>query len=209
MSAVVCVLNFNHSLKVVIFRARAYFKGREMGREVATLAGGCFWCLEAVFVDLKGVTQAVSGYTGGMNADPTYRQVCSGTTGHAEAVQVTFDPAVVSFKELLEVFFTIHDPTTLNRQGADEGTQYRSAIFYHTPEQKGVAEQVLKELNAAGVWDGPIVTEVTPLSTFYRAEDDHQDYYKRNPDQGYCRMVIAPKVAKFRQHYFNKLKKGS
>lgn len=179
-----------------------------MSQEMATLAGGCFWCLEAVFVELNGVAKGVSGYTGGKTAAPTYQAVCSGTTGHAEVVQVTFDPEVVSFKELLEVFFTIHDPTTLNRQGADEGTQYRSAIFYHTPEQKATAEKVIKEFNAAGIWDDPIVTEVAPLSAFYPAEEYHQDYYKLNPDQGYCRAVIAPKVARFRQHYFSKLKKG-
>lgn len=179
-----------------------------MRQEVATLGGGCFWCLEAVFVDLEGVEKVVSGYTGGKSADPTYREVCSGTTGHAEVVQVTFDPEVLSLKALLEIFFTLHDPTTLNRQGADEGTQYRSAIFYHTPEQKMVAEQVIKAVDAEGIWDGPIVTEVVPLTTFYQAEDYHQDYYKLNPDQGYCRVVIAPKVAKFRKHYFEKLKKG-
>lgn len=178
-----------------------------MAQEVATLAGGCFWCLEAVFVELKGVERVVSGYTGGKGANPSYREVCSGTTGHAEVVQVTFDPAVISFKELLEVFFAIHDPTTLNRQGADEGTQYRSAIFYHTPEQKATAEEVIKDLNAADIWDAPLVTELAPLPVFYPAEDYHQDYYKLNPDQGYCRAVIAPKVAKVRKLYFEKLKK--
>jgi peptide-methionine (S)-S-oxide reductase len=178
-----------------------------MSQELATLAGGCFWCLEAVFVDLKGVERVVSGYTGGKGPNPSYREVCSGTTGHAEVVQVTFDPAVISFKELLEIFFTIHDPTTLNRQGADEGTQYRSAIFYHTPEQKATAGQVIKDLDAAGIWDGPIVTELSPLPAFYPAEEYHQDYYKLNPDQGYCRAVIAPKVAKVRKLYFDKLKK--
>lgn len=143
-------------------------------REVATLGGGCFWCLEAVFVDLRGVEKMESGYSGGAVANPTYRQVCSGTTGHAEVIQVTFDPKVISFKEILEVLFSIHDPTTLNRQGHDVGTQYRSAIFYHTPEQKATAEQVVKELNAAGTWDAPMVTEVTPFKAFYRAEDYHQ-----------------------------------
>lgn len=176
------------------------------GKEVATLGGGCFWCLDAVFADLKGVESAVSGYSGGAVDNPTYRQVCSGTTGHAEVSQVTFDPSVITFRELLEVFFTIHDPTTLNRQGADEGTQYRSAIYYHTPEQKTTAEQVIKELTAKGIWDAPIVTEVTPLEKFYRAEDDHQDYYKNNPGQGYCRIVIAPKVAKARKQFLEKLK---
>ena len=176
-------------------------------KEVATLGGGCFWCLEAVFKDLKGVEKVESGYCGGMMPNPTYRQVCTETTGHAEVVKVTFDPQAISFKDLLEVFFTIHDPTTLNRQGADVGTQYRSAIFYHTPEQKTVAEQVIKDLNAAGIWDVPIVTEVTPFKAFYRAEDYHQEYYRNNPDQPYCQMVISPKVAKFRQKYLAKLKK--
>ncbi len=181
--------------------------GKVNDKEVATLAGGCFWCLEAVFVDLKGVEKVESGYAGGMVPNPTYQQVCTGNTGHAEVVQVTFDPKVISFKELLGVFFTIHDPTTLNRQGADVGTQYRSAIFYHTPEQKAVAEQVIKEINAAGIWHAPIVTEVAPFTAFYRAEDYHQEYYQNNSDQPYCRAVIAPKVAKFRQHYLAKLKK--
>lgn len=176
-------------------------------KEVATLGGGCFWCLEAVFVDLNGVDRVVSGYAGGENSNPTYRQVCSGTTGHAEVVQITYDPKVISFQELLAVFFTIHDPTTLNRQGADEGTQYRSVIFYHSPEQKTIAEAVIKELRAEGVWKEPIVTEVSPAPTFYRAEDYHQDYYKNNPDQPYCAVVIAPKVAKLRKHFLDKLKR--
>ncbi|HXG63608.1 MAG TPA: peptide-methionine (S)-S-oxide reductase MsrA [Blastocatellia bacterium] len=176
-------------------------------KEIATLAGGCFWCLEAVFRDLRGVEKVVSGYSGGSVPDPTYYQVCSGTTGHAEVVQITFDPQAVSFRELLEVFFTIHDPTTLNRQGADVGTQYRSAIFYHSPEQKAVAEQVIAELTEAKIWDDPIVTEVTPFSAFYPAEEYHQEYYERNPNQPYCRAVIAPKVAKFRKHFLAKLKK--
>ncbi|HVF55625.1 MAG TPA: peptide-methionine (S)-S-oxide reductase MsrA [Pyrinomonadaceae bacterium] len=175
-------------------------------REIATLAGGCFWCLEAVFKDLNGVEKVVSGYAGGRLPEPTYQQVCSGTTGHAEVVQVTFDPAIVSFKELLEVFFTIHDPTTLNRQGGDIGTQYRSAIFYHTPEQKAVAEALIAG-EAAGIWDAPIVTEVVPLTEFYPAEDYHQDYFEKNPNQPYCRAVIAPKVSKFRAHYLNRLKR--
>jgi peptide-methionine (S)-S-oxide reductase len=177
------------------------------GKEVATLGGGCFWCLEAVFDDLKGVEDVVSGYAGGEVRNPTYRQVCNGDTGHAEVVQVTFDPAVVSFKEILEVFFTIHDPTTLNRQGADVGTQYRSAIFYHTPEQRTTAQQVIDELNAARIWGKPIVTEVTPLETFYPAEDYHQEYFERNGGQPYCQLVIAPKVAKFRKHYLERLKR--
>jgi peptide-methionine (S)-S-oxide reductase len=178
-------------------------------REVATLAGGCFWCLEAVFDDLRGVESVESGYAGGSVTNPTYRQVCAGTTGHAEVVQVTFDPQVVSFRELLEVFFTIHDPTTLNRQGADVGTQYRSAIFYHSPEQKEIAEQTISELNAEGIWDAPIVTEVVPLTEFYVAEDYHQEYYAQNASQPYCQMVVAPKVAKFRRKFLEKLKSRS
>jgi peptide-methionine (S)-S-oxide reductase len=153
------------------------------------------------------VEEVVSGYSGGSVVNPSYQQVCNGTTGHAEVIQLTFDPAVVSFKEILEVFFTINDPTTLNRQGADVGPQYRSAIFYHTPEQKATAEQVIAEINAAHIWDAPIVTEVTPFQKFYRAEEYHQEYFERNPGQGYCRVVIAPKVAKFRQKYLAKLKK--
>ena len=176
------------------------------GHEIATLAGGCFWCLEAVFVDLRGVERVESGYAGGTVPDPTYHQVCDGTTGHAEVVQVTFDPQIVSFSELLKVFFTIHDPTTRNRQGGDVGTQYRSAIFYHSPEQREIAERVIAELTAAQVWDAPIVTEVVPLTKFYPAEDYHQEYYQRNSNQPYCRAVIAPKVAKFRKLYLEQLK---
>ncbi len=174
---------------------------------VATLAGGCFWCLEAVYDDLQGVLDVVSGYAGGQVSHPSYEAVCTGTTGHAEVVQITFDPAQISYRELLEVFFTIHDPTTLNRQGADVGTQYRSAIFYHTPEQQAIAQEVIAELTAATLWPDPIVTEVTGLNAFYPAEDTHQEYFRRNPYQGYCRAVIAPKVAKFRQKYLAKLKK--
>ncbi|HKY04764.1 MAG TPA: peptide-methionine (S)-S-oxide reductase MsrA [Blastocatellia bacterium] len=176
-------------------------------REVATLGGGCFWCLEAVFKDLRGVENVVSGYAGGEVANPTYTQVCSGATGHAEVVQLTFDPAQVSFKEILEVFFTIHDPTTLNRQGADVGTQYRSAIFYHTPEQRAAAEQVISEMQQAGIWRSPIVTQVAPAPAFYPAEDYHQQYYEQNPNQPYCRVVIEPKVAKFRKLFLEKLKR--
>jgi len=175
--------------------------------EVATLAGGCFWCLEAVYNDLRGVEKVVSGYSGGHVAKPTYEQVTTGTTGHAEVVQITFDPQAISFKELLEVFFTIHDPTTLNRQGADIGTQYRSAIFYHSPEQKAVADKTIADIAGAKIWNDPIVTEVTKLEAFYRAEDYHQRYYERNPNQGYCRMVIEPKVIKFRRQFMSKLKK--
>jgi peptide-methionine (S)-S-oxide reductase len=175
-------------------------------REVATLGGGCFWCLEAVFAELKGVERVESGYAGGTVPNPSYSDVCAEITGHAEAVQVTFDPQVISFKEIVEVFFTIHDPTTLNRQGADVGTQYRSAIFYHTPAQKMTAEQVIRELTAARLWEAPIVTEVAPFRGFYRAEDYHQEYFQRNPGQLYCLFVIAPKVAKVRKQYLAKLK---
>jgi len=175
-------------------------------REAATLAGGCFWCLEAIFDDLRGVDDVVSGYSGGFVLNPTYRQVCDGRTGHAEVVQISFDPAVISFRELLEVFFAIHDPTTLNRQGADVGPQYRSAIFYHSPEQKATAQAVIAELNAAKVFDKPIVTEVTGVTKFYAAEDYHQEYYVNNTSQPYCRMVISPKVAKLRKNFAAKLK---
>ena len=176
-------------------------------REVATLGGGCFWCLEAVFQDLKGVEKAESGYSGGQVPKPSYQLVCTGVTGHAEVVQITFDPDVISFAELLEVFFTIHDPTTLNRQGGDVGTQYRSAVFYHSPQQKAEAERVIAEISAAGTWDDPMVTEVVPLETFYSAEEYHRDYFKRNPDQAYCRVVIAPKVAKARKQFLEKLRR--
>jgi peptide-methionine (S)-S-oxide reductase len=175
--------------------------------EVATLAGGCFWCLEAVYDDLNGVLSVESGYSGGKTPDPTYESVCSGKTGHAEVVQVAFDPAVISFTDLLHVFFTIHDPTTLNRQGADAGTQYRSAIFYHSAEQKTAAEQVIQEITDGKIWKDPIVTQLAPLEKFYMAEQYHQEYYARNPFQGYCRAIIAPKVTKFRAKYFDRLKK--
>jgi peptide-methionine (S)-S-oxide reductase len=176
-------------------------------REVATLGGGCFWCTEAVFDDLKGVEDVVSGYTGGHVENPTYRQICTGTTGHAEVVKVTFDPSVVSYEDVLHVFFATHDPTTKDRQGADVGPQYRSAIFYHSPEQKATAQRVLRELDQAGIYRAPIQTEIRPAEKFYEAEEYHQEYFARNPDQGYCRVVIEPKVAKFRQKYFDKLKK--
>jgi peptide-methionine (S)-S-oxide reductase len=175
--------------------------------ERTTLAGGCFWCLEAVFLELKGVERVESGYAGGHLPNPTYEQVCTGATGHAEVVQVTFDPAVITFRDLLRVFFTLHDPTTLNRQGADVGTQYRSAIFYHSLEQQGQAVEAIAEIAAAGVWPGRIVTDVAPLDVFYPAEEYHHDYYRRNPRQGYCQIVIAPKVAKLRQEFFEKLRK--
>jgi peptide-methionine (S)-S-oxide reductase len=180
-------------------------EGTGLVNEVATLGGGCFWCLEAVYLELNGVVKVESGYAGGKVANPTYKQVCTGTTGHAEVVQITFDPRVVTFKEILEVFFTIHDPTTLNRQGADVGTQYRSAIFYHSEEQKRVAEETIRELEAADVWDSRIVTEVAPVSEFYVAEDYHQDYYARNSRQPYCQVVITPKLAKFRRKFQAKL----
>jgi peptide-methionine (S)-S-oxide reductase len=174
--------------------------------EIATLGGGCFWCLEAVFEQVRGVEKVESGYAGGAGAAPNYRQVCTGTTGHAEVVQVTFDPAVISYREILEIFFAIHDPTTLNRQGADAGTQYRSAIFYHSAAQKQIAEQVIAELGAAHVWERPIVTEVTAAPTFYKAEDYHQGYFSQNPAQPYCQAVVAPKVAKLRKQFATKLK---
>lgn len=175
--------------------------------EIATLAGGCFWCLEAVFDELRGVSEVESGYAGGQVPNPTYRQVCNGTTGHAEVVQITFDPQAVSFRQLLEVFFTIHDPTTPNRQGADVGTQYRSAIFYHSPEQKATAEQVIAQINETGIWNDPVVTEVAPVPIFYRAEDYHQEYFVNNSNQPYCRAVVAPKVAKLRKYFVEQLKK--
>ena len=173
---------------------------------VATLGGGCFWCVEAVFEEIRGVTDVVSGYAGGDVPNPTYRQVCSGRTGHAEVVQVTFDPDVISYREVLQIFFTTHDPTTLNRQGADVGTQYRSVVFYHDDEQKQIAEEVIQEFEAEDVWGSPIVTQVEPLPTFYRAEDYHQNYFAQNPGQPYCQAVIAPKVSKLRRQYLEKLK---
>ena len=177
------------------------------GKEVATLGGGCFWCLEAVFDGLQGVESVESGYTGGKAANPTYEQVCNGNTGHAEVVRVTFDPQAISFREILEVFFAIHDPTTLNRQGNDAGTQYRSAIFYHTPEQQAVAAQVIAALTAEKAYNDPIVTEVAPAQTFYVAEDYHQEYFANNGHQPYCQYVVAPKVAKFRQKFAHRVKK--
>lgn len=175
-------------------------------REVATLGGGCFWCLEAVFDELKGVEGVESGYAGGTTANPSYQQVCSGRTGHAEVVQVRFDPTRITYREILDVFFTIHDPTTLNRQGNDVGTQYRSVIFYHSPEQKQIAEQAIAELGVARLWDHPIVTEVKPLAAFYPAEDYHRDYFQRNSEQPYCQIIIAPKVAKARKHFLSMLR---
>ncbi len=177
--------------------------------ELATLAGGCFWCLEAAFEQLRGVERVESGYAGGDLANPSYEQVCSGQTGHAEVVQVTFDPALISFRDLLTVFFTIHDPTTRDRQGADVGSQYRSAVFFHTPEQQRTTIAVIAELDASRVWDDPVVTEVTRLMRFWPAEPYHREYYRRNPNQGYCRAVIAPKVAKLRKEFFDRLKDES
>ena len=174
--------------------------------EIATLGGGCFWCLEAVYDELQGVLDVVSGYAGGKVAQPSYEEVCTGSTGHAEVVQVTFDPQVISYQEILQVFFTIHDPTTLNRQGYDVGTQYRSVIFYHTAEQQAAARQVMSELQAEGLWERPIVTELAAFEAFYPAEAYHQEYFRRNPYAGYCQAVVAPKVAKFRRNYMERLK---
>jgi len=178
------------------------------GREQAVLGGGCFWCLEAVFEELEGVTDVVSGYAGGRTADPTYKEVCGGRTGHAEVVRITYDPAVIGFADILGVFFTIHDPTTLNRQGADVGTQYRSAIFYADENQRRIAEQAIAAVNASGAWDGRVVTEVVPLTEFFPAEDYHQDYYANNRAQGYCQVVINPKLAKFRKEWEDRLKQA-
>jgi peptide-methionine (S)-S-oxide reductase len=176
--------------------------------ELATLAGGCFWCLEAVFQEVHGVTQIVSGYSGGHVSQPSYQQVCSETTGHAEAVQVTFDSQIILYREILDVFFAIHDPTTLNRQGHDVGASYRSVIFYHSPEQQIAASEAIAELDEAQIWSSPIVTEVTPLSAFYPAEDYHQQFYLKDKYQPYCQMVISPKLAKFRKEHLDKLKPG-
>ena len=184
-------------------------KGKKMSQtlEVATLGAGCFWCVEAIYQRLEGVEKVESGYSGGTVKNPSYEQVCTGRTGHAEVIQVTFDPKKLSYKELLEVFFKTHDPTTLNKQGADVGTQYRSAIFYHTEEQKKIAEQVRDETNAAKIWDDPIVTEISSYLGFYKAEEYHQDYYNQNSYQPYCMMVINPKLSKFRKEFSSKLKK--
>jgi len=174
--------------------------------EVATLAGGCFWCTEAMFDQLKGIIEVESGYSGGKIANPSYEDVCTGETGHAESIQITFDPTVVSYADLLRIFLTTHDPTTLNRQGADVGTQYRSAIFYHNPEQQRIAREVIKEFEQSKIWKKPIVTEVLPYKKFYKAEDYHQEYYAKNSRQPYCRVVIEPKIAKLREHYRDRLK---
>lgn len=175
--------------------------------EIATLAGGCFWCLEAVYDELRGVESVESGYMGGQAEHPSYEEVCSGDTGHAEVVSIRFDPKTIGYRDLLEVFFVIHDPTTPDRQGNDIGTQYRSAIFYHSMEQKAIAEQVLRQIDSAKLWRRPVVTEVAPASTFWAAEDHHQEYFARNPRQPYCMAVVDPKVAKFRKHFRDKLKR--
>ena len=177
-----------------------------MATETATLAGGCFWCLEAVYEQVRGVEKVVNGYTGGSTVNPTYREVCSGATGHAEAVQLTFDPEQVSYRQLLDLFFTMHDPTTLNRQGPDTGTQYRSAVFHHDEEQRSTAEEVVADFTERRVWPAPIVTELQPLDVFYDAEDYHQQYFRNNPSAGYCQFIIAPKVAKLRKERFEALK---
>jgi peptide-methionine (S)-S-oxide reductase len=177
-----------------------------MTKEVATLAGGCFWCLEAVYDEVQGVESVVSGYAGGHVPNPTYKAVCDETTGHAEVVQITFDPAIISYSDLLNIFFTIHDPTTRNRQGNDVGTQYRSAIYTHSTGQVETVKQVMQDIKAANIWSNPLVTEVEPLDVFYPAEDYHQKYFKNNPYQGYCMMVVAPKVTKFRQKFAEKMK---
>lgn len=174
--------------------------------KIATLAGGCFWCIEAVFRVVDGIESVVSGYAGGTTVNPTYQQVCTGQTGHAEAVQLSFNPSKISYREVLEIFFSVHDPTTLNRQGLDTGTQYRSAIFYHNTQQQAVAEELVGELNKAHLWEKPIVTQLVPLGTFYPAEDDHQEYFSRRPEQAYCQMVISPKVQKFRKQWAKRIK---
>lgn len=173
--------------------------------EKATLGGGCFWCLEAAYEQVGGIRKVVSGYAGGEVDNPTYRQVCSGSTGHAEVVQLTYDPDVITYRDILDIFFTIHDPTTLNRQGADVGTQYRSVIYHHDDEQKRVAEETMARLTEDGVWDDTIVTELSPLPEFYPAEEYHQNYFQRNPNQPYCQVVIAPKIAKLRKQHFDRL----
>jgi peptide-methionine (S)-S-oxide reductase len=180
---------------------------KKTGEEQATLGGGCFWCTEAVFLELRGVIRVESGYTGGKTANPTYKDICTGKTGHAEVVRVTFDPKQISFADILEVFFVTHNPTTLNRQGPDSGTQYRSAIFYHSAEQKKVAEEMIARLNEAKAFANPIVTEVTQAATFYKAEDDHQNYYANNPKAGYCEVNIAPKLQKLREKFAAKVKR--
>jgi peptide-methionine (S)-S-oxide reductase len=181
---------------------------RGTDKEIATLAGGCFWCLEAIFKEVKGIEKVVSGYSGGTAVNPSYNEVCSGITGHAESVQLTYHPKQISFKEILAIFFAVHDPTTLNRQGADVGTQYRSAIFYHNEEQKTAAQEAIKQLNTSKVWGAPVVTEITPFQNFYPAEEYHQEYFARNAENPYCSVVIAPKLDKFRKQYLQKNRKS-
>jgi peptide-methionine (S)-S-oxide reductase len=178
---------------------------RSATSQVVTLAGGCFWCIEAIFKQVEGVEEVIPGYTGGTTANPTYQDVCTDTTGHAEAVQVTFNPAQISYREILEIFFSVHDPTTLNRQGPDRGTQYRSAIFYHNEQQKAIAKGLIEELNRAHLWKEPIVTQIAPLDKFYPTEDYHRQYFSRHPEQAYCRTVISPKVNKFRKQWAKRL----
>ena len=175
-------------------------------KEIITLGGGCFWCLQAVFADLRGVESVETGYMGGRVPNPSHEQVCSGKTGHAEAIQITFNRSAITLKEILEVFFTMHDPTTLNQQGEDVGTHYRSAIFYYTPQQKSIAEATIKEIDEKWIWDAPIVTEVTPATDFFRAQENYQDYFKNNPEEAYCQNIVAPKVAKLRKLFLDKLK---
>jgi peptide-methionine (S)-S-oxide reductase len=182
-------------------------KNHGTGKEVATLAGGCFWCLEAIFKEVRGIDKVVSGYSGGTTVNPSYAAVCSGATGHAESVQLTYDPKRISFKEMLAIFFAVHDPTTLNRQGADVGTQYRSAIFYHNEKQKTEAEEAIRQLYASKAWGAPVVTQVAPFKDFYPAEEYHREYFARNPENPYCSVVIAPKLDKFRKQYLKKDKK--
>jgi len=177
--------------------------------EVATLAGGCFWCLEAIFEEVDGVENVTSGYTGGTSVNPTYLEVCTGATGHAEAVQVVFNPGKISYREILQIFFSVHDPTTLNRQGGDVGTQYRSAIFYHDDQERDIAEALVRELSEAQLWKKPIVTQVVPLEKFYPAEDHHREYFLRHPEQSYCRVVISPKVSKFRKQWTKRVRRSS
>ncbi|MCJ7515364.1 MAG: peptide-methionine (S)-S-oxide reductase MsrA [Dehalococcoidia bacterium] len=181
---------------------------RGTDKEIATLAGGCFWCLEAIFREVRGIEKVVSGYSGGTAVNPSYNEVCSGITGHAESVQLTYDPKQISFREILAIFFAVHDPTTLNRQGADVGTQYRSAIFYHNEEQKTAAQEAIKQLKASKVWDASVVTQVAPFKDFYPAEEYHQEYFARNPERLYCSVVIVPKLDKFRKQYLQKNKKS-
>lgn len=176
--------------------------------EVTTLGGGCFWCMEAIFGEIKGVIKVESGYSGGHLSNPTYEQVSTGNTGHAEVVQLTFNPNEISFKDILKIFFTVHDPTTLNRQGTDVGSQYRSVIFYHTAKQKAIAEEVVIEINAVQIWNAPIVTQIESFKTFYPAEEYHNNYFKRNSEQSYCKLVIAPKITKLRRNYRQKLKRA-